>query len=107
MTRSTAPLILVTGATGYIGGRLVPRLLEAGFRVRCLVRDASRLQGRPWRDEVELIEGDVLRPDSLTAAMAGAEAAYYLVHNTFYAEVRGLRRWLVPVPVLTPKLSSY
>jgi len=81
MTRSTAPLILVTGATGYIGGRLVPRLLEAGFRVRCLVRDASRLQGRPWRDEVELIEGDVLRPDSLTAAMAGAEAAYYLVHS--------------------------
>ena len=48
---STAPLsrlILVTGATGYVGGRLVPRLLEAGYRVRCLVRDPARLQGRPW-----------------------------------------------------------
>ena len=43
-------LILVTGATGYIGGRLVPRLLEAGYRVRCLVRDAERLKGRPWTD---------------------------------------------------------
>ncbi|MCF7676312.1 MAG: NAD(P)H-binding protein, partial [Akkermansiaceae bacterium] len=81
MKRSNAPLVLVTGATGYIGGRLVPRLLEAGFRVRCLVRDASRLQGRGWRDEVELTEGDVLRPDSLTAAMDGAVAAYYLVHS--------------------------
>jgi uncharacterized protein YbjT (DUF2867 family)/uncharacterized protein YndB with AHSA1/START domain len=81
MNRSTAPLVLVTGATGYIGGRLVPRLLEAGFRVRCLVRDASRLQGRPWRDKVDLIEGDVLQPESLTAAMAGTAAAYYLVHS--------------------------
>lgn len=42
------PLMLVTGATGYVGGRLVPRLLEAGFRVRCLVRDPDRLQGRAW-----------------------------------------------------------
>lgn len=76
-----SPLVLVTGATGYIGGRLVPRLLEAGFRVRCLVRDTSRLQGRTWRDQIELIEGDVLRPDSLTAAMDGAVAACYLVHS--------------------------
>ncbi|MEI7912866.1 MAG: NAD(P)H-binding protein, partial [Verrucomicrobiota bacterium] len=81
MTPPESPLILITGATGYIGGRLVPRLLEAGFRVRCLVRDGSRLQGRAWRDQVELVEGDVLRPDSLTAAMEGAVAAYYLVHS--------------------------
>ena len=60
-----APLVLVTGATGYIGGRLVPRLLDAGMRVRCLVRDAARLQGRVWRDKIELIEGDVLRTDTL------------------------------------------
>jgi uncharacterized protein YbjT (DUF2867 family) len=81
MNPPESPLILLTGATGYIGGRLVPRLLEAGFRVRCLVRDPSRLQGRAWRDEVELSEGDVLRPDSLTAAMDGVVAAYYLVHS--------------------------
>lgn len=44
--------ILVTGATGYIGGRLVPRLLELGYRVRCMVRDPERLQGRPWLGDV-------------------------------------------------------
>ena len=57
--------VLVTGVTGYIGGRLVPRLFETGVRVRCLARDASRLQGRPWRGDVELVVGDVLRPESL------------------------------------------
>lgn len=46
--------------TGYIGGRLVPRLLAAGCRVRCLVRDRVRLQGRPWQAQVEIAEGDVL-----------------------------------------------
>jgi len=76
-----APLVLVTGATGYIGGRLVPRLLDAGMRVRCLVRDAARLQGRAWRDKIELIEGDVLREDSLISAMRGVSVAYYLVHS--------------------------
>lgn len=75
------PLVLVTGATGYIGGRLVPRLLDAGFRVRCLARDVARLQGRSWRGQVELVEGDVLRPETLTAAMTGVDVAYYLVHS--------------------------
>lgn len=73
--------MLVTGATGYIGGRLAPRLLEAGFRVRCLVRDASRLQGRKWHGDVEVIEGEVLRPDSLADAMRGISVAYYLIHS--------------------------
>ena len=81
MSQSQPPLILVTGVTGYIGGRLVPRLLDAGFRVRCMVRDASRLQGRAWRSRVEVVEGDVLRPDSLTEVMRGVSAAYYLVHS--------------------------
>jgi uncharacterized protein YbjT (DUF2867 family) len=73
--------VLVTGATGYIGGRLVPRLLQTGARVRCLARDASRLQGRPWRGDVELVMGDVLRPDSLSDVMRGVAVAYYLVHS--------------------------
>jgi len=75
------PLILVTGATGYIGGRLVPRLLEQGYRIRCLVRDASRLQGRSWQNAVEIVTGDVLQPDTLAPAMQGVQAAYYLVHS--------------------------
>ena len=75
------PLILITGATGYIGGRLVPRLLEMGYRVRCLVRDPQRLEGRPWQTDVEIVPGDVLQADSLDAAMQGVSAAYYLVHS--------------------------
>ncbi len=74
-------LVLVTGATGYIGGRLVPRLLEAGYRVRCLVRDARRLQGRPWSQQVEIVEGDATRPETLPVAMAGVSAAYYFIHS--------------------------
>jgi len=73
--------ILVTGSTGYIGGRLVPRLLEMGYRVRCLVRDPSRLQGRPWHDSIEIVTGDMLQPESLGPAMEGVQAAYYLVHS--------------------------
>ena len=75
------PLILVTGATGYIGGRLVPRLLELGYRVRCLVRDAARLQGRAWQSEVEIATGDMLYPATLAPAMQGVKVAYYLVHS--------------------------
>ncbi|WKZ37217.1 MAG: DUF2867 domain-containing protein [Anaerolineales bacterium] len=74
-------LILVTGATGYVGGRLVPKLLEAGYRVRCLVRDPSRLQGRRWLDQVEVTKGDALNPDDLVKAMQDVSAAYYLIHG--------------------------
>jgi uncharacterized protein YbjT (DUF2867 family) len=74
-------LILVTGATGYVGGRLVPRLLEAGYRVRALVRDANRLQGRPWLNRIEVVQGDVLQPETLRPAMRGVDAAYYLIHS--------------------------
>ena len=72
--------VLVTGATGYIGGRLVPRLLAAGHRVRCMARDPSRLAGRPWPG-VELVAGDALDPASLDRALAGVDAAYYLIHS--------------------------
>jgi uncharacterized protein YbjT (DUF2867 family) len=73
-------LILVTGATGYVGGRLVPRLLAAGYRVRCLARDPARLAGRAWPD-AEIVTGDVLAPETLLPALAGVSTAYYLVHS--------------------------
>jgi uncharacterized protein YbjT (DUF2867 family) len=81
--QKTRPLnILVTGATGYVGGRLTPRLLAAGYRVRVLVRGgADRLNGRSWRDQVEIVNGDVLHPDSLGRALQGIDAAYYLIHS--------------------------
>lgn len=72
--------ILVTGATGYVGGRLIPRLLERGHQVRVFVRDPQRIAGRPWAGAVEVFTGDMLNPASVTAAVAGVDAAYYLVH---------------------------
>jgi len=73
--------VLVTGATGYIGGRLVPHLLERGYSVRVLARDPSRLHGRRWLSQVEVFQGDVLKPETLLPALKGAQAAYYLVHS--------------------------
>lgn len=73
--------VLLTGATGYVGGRLLPRLLEAGHQVRVLVRDGRRVAGRSWADQVEVVEGDLLDPASLGPALHGVEAAYYLVHS--------------------------
>jgi uncharacterized protein YbjT (DUF2867 family) len=74
-------LILVTGSTGYVGGRLVPKLLEKNYRVRCLVRDPSRLEGRAWLKRVEVVAGDALYPETLNDAMKGVSAAYYLMHG--------------------------
>ena len=73
--------VLVTGASGYIGGRLVPRLLEAGHEVRCLTRDARKLSEDPWRDQVEVVEGDALDPGSLETAFQGCDVAFYLIHS--------------------------
>lgn len=72
---------LVTGATGYIGGQLVPALLGAGWAVWVLSRSRSRLEGLPWASEVEVVEGDATRPDDVRRALAGAEVAYYLLHS--------------------------
>ena len=75
--------VAVLGATGYIGARLVPRLLEAGWRVRAIGRNPSKLAGRPWADDprVEIAAGDVLDRPSLETALNGCRAAYYLVHS--------------------------
>ena len=74
------PRVLVTGATGYIGGRLIPALLAAGLPVRAMARHADRLDGRPWRDDVEVVEADVQDRDSLEQALTGVDVAYYLIH---------------------------
>jgi uncharacterized protein YbjT (DUF2867 family) len=75
--------VLVTGATGYVGGRLVPQLLNAGYRVRALGRSVAKLKGRPWggHPQVELAQGDVLDYDSMAQATQGCSAAFYLVHS--------------------------
>jgi uncharacterized protein YbjT (DUF2867 family) len=73
--------VLVTGATGYIGGRLVPRLLEAGLEVRCMTRDPARLGLDPWRDQVEIVKADALDEEALAAALDGCDVAYYLIHG--------------------------
>lgn len=75
--------VLVTGATGYVGGRLVPALLERGYPVRCLVREPRKVADRPWRHApgVEVVRGDLEDTAALTDAMRGCCAAYYLVHS--------------------------
>jgi len=72
--------VLVTGATGYIGGRLVPLLLERGHEVRCMTRNPDQLTLDPWRDQVEVVAADAFDPDSLDAALSGCHAAYFLIH---------------------------
>lgn len=74
-------ITLVTGATGYVGTRLVPHLLTHGYRVRCLARDPQKLRLRPWFNQVEVVRGDVLNASSLPPALEGVQAAFYLVHN--------------------------
>ncbi len=73
--------MLVTGATGYIGGRLVPILLESGYAVRVLARNPDKLRDVPWLDRVELVVGDLLYAETLAEACEDIDAIYYLVHS--------------------------
>jgi uncharacterized protein YbjT (DUF2867 family) len=78
---SSTPLhALVFGASGYIGTNLVPRLVAEGWRVRAAARDLKVLEAKPW-NAVERVEADALQPESLPAALAGIDIAYYLVHS--------------------------
>jgi uncharacterized protein YbjT (DUF2867 family) len=74
-------LILVTGATGYIASRLIPRLLDSGYTVRALARNPLRLKGRSWIHQVEVLQGDVMNPSTLASALEDVRTAYYLIHN--------------------------
>lgn len=79
--RAAQPLhCLVTGASGYIGGRLVPELLDAGHHVRCLARSPAKLRDHPWAADAEVVRGDVTDAASVAEAMRGIDVAYYLVH---------------------------
>ncbi len=78
--RPDAPLVAVTGVTGYVGGRLVPELLAAGYRVRAVARHPERLRGRPWFADVETARADAGEPEQIAAALAGVDIAYYLIH---------------------------
>jgi uncharacterized protein YbjT (DUF2867 family) len=81
--RSDERPVFVTGASGYIGGRLVPRLFDAGYRCRCLARAPRKLEGRPWagRSGVEVVAGDAADTGPLTGLMRGCGAAFYLLHS--------------------------
>ena len=74
-------LVAVTGSTGYVGGRLVPRLLESGYRVRCVTRSPDSLTNRPWSDDVEIVVADLQDPAETFEALNGADYAFYLVHS--------------------------
>jgi uncharacterized protein YbjT (DUF2867 family) len=72
---------LVTGATGYIGGRLAPALLDRGHAVRAMARTPDKLSAVPWRARAEVVRGDLGDAESLTAAFDGVDVVYYLVHS--------------------------
>jgi len=86
VTEEAKPLCLVTGATGYVGGRLVTALLDQGYRVRVLVRNSSRISLHPWVNRVEVIDGDAEEPMVLTKALQGVDIAYYLIHSLMMKE---------------------
>jgi uncharacterized protein YbjT (DUF2867 family) len=72
---------LVTGASGYIGGRLVPVLLGADHAVRCMARDPGKLADRPWSGVIEVAVADVMDPAAVRDALRGIDVAYYLIHS--------------------------
>ncbi|GAA3040685.1 SDR family oxidoreductase [Streptosporangium longisporum] len=119
----------MTGAAGYIGGRLVPELLDAGHEVRCMVRSSGRVRDQPWASQVEVAEADATDAAQVDRALDGVDVVYYLIHTmgggrdfaaadreaatTFAAacERAGIRRvvylgGLAPDGKLSPHMSS-
>ncbi len=78
---TAAPLYLVTGASGYIGGRLIPLLVAEGARVRILARHPDGLRQREWYGDVEIVQGDAMSPADMARAMVGVDVGYYLMHS--------------------------
>lgn len=77
----SAKLVLVTGATGYVGGRLVRELIDEGLRVRVLVRDKAKTHGHSWAQDVEISVGDASSYEDVKAALQGVDTCYYLLHS--------------------------
>jgi uncharacterized protein YbjT (DUF2867 family) len=73
--------ILVSGASGYVGGRLVRALLEDELKVRVFVRDSAKIQGQPWASHVAVVEGNANSVEDLNRALQGVNTAYYLLHS--------------------------
>ena len=80
-TDPSSPRVLVLGATGYVGGRLVPELLAAGYRVRCASRSRRSLASLPWAHRIEAVEADLFDPSSLAEAFHEVDQVVYLVHS--------------------------
>lgn len=83
INRAVMKTVFVAGATGYIGGRLIPRLLEQGYSVKALARNPQKLAARSWASHPRLTicRGDILDPESFEQALSGCEAAFYLIHS--------------------------
>ncbi|MHC4923565.1 MAG: NAD(P)H-binding protein [Planctomycetota bacterium] len=75
-----SPLVLITGATGYVGGRLLEVLEQQGRRLRCMARRPEYLRPRA-AEETEVVQGDLLEPDGVRRALEGVHTAYYLAHS--------------------------
>ncbi|MFC0581123.1 SDR family oxidoreductase [Micrococcoides hystricis] len=77
----TKPVVLVLGGTGYVGGRLIPRLLNAGYRIKVLTRSRERTEAMPWSDQVEIHTGDASSVQDVAAACHDVDVLYYLLHS--------------------------
>jgi len=80
--------VLIVGTTGYVGGRLVPRMLEEGYQVRVLTRELREIEGRRWVDQVQVVQGDILKDDIFQQAFDGVDTAYYLIPQKIGLDIK-------------------